>query len=194
MTVKQELQSEVHKLKYELSAIKKSVIEEQSFVINKNDLIRANSIAFFVDKQIMPVTLKSDNYKYGGFRGLRISLEVAIQNKEERSWGYRLWHEDDTYNHADFLCKKDGVVVNPTEEILDAIIRRRVSEIDPKDQYIGNTLNKVPDEYLTPELIKIKKDIAQSKLTNEIEHSKAELAKLQERVIQLQEKINSTAS
>jgi len=180
---------EIRKLNNDLSSIKKNLITQNSFIINKSELINAKSIAFFVKDQIMPSTLKSDKFSYGGFRGLKISMEISISTGEERSWGYKIWYEDDRYSSGDFLDPKEGIIINPTEEILNEIIHRRVREVDIKDQYLEHKIRNVPEHYLTTELLEIKRNIESEKLSRELEEKQRELKKISDQIENLKVKI-----
>lgn len=145
----QKLRDENRNLKYENEQITKTQINQQKFIINKTELINATTLALFPKDSIMPKVLNSDKKN---FRGLKISMEATITESGERYWGYNLYFEDN-WASSDFLCPKYGILINPTEEQIDEVIKKRLIEFKFADYKIAH----VPDKYLSEEQLKVKK-------------------------------------
>lgn len=120
--------------------ISKTQINNQKFIINKNELLKANSIVMFPKDSVMPIMKeKKDSY-----RGLKISFVFSLLEYEvERSWGYKIYEEYES--GSSFLCQKDGVLIDPTEEDVANRIRARLAE----HKWDAHHLLQVPDEYLS---------------------------------------------
>jgi hypothetical protein len=173
------LRNSKSKAQYELDQITKTLLTKNKFIINRSDLINAESLVLFEKDKIMPIR-KDKNEK--SFRGLKVTMEVKISDGEERFWGYKLY-DDSGYNSGNFLCPKYGVMINPTDEEVNEVIIKRLSEFEFSDYH----LKGMDDKYLTKELIE-KRDVYSNNLqAKEKENLENELKKIQDRL----EKLNA---
>ncbi len=172
-----ELEIQKREIKHEVEQITKTQISNTKFIINRTDIINAKTLALFVKDRIMPITMDSTDKS---FRGLKLSTTIEICNGEERSWGYRLYF-DSNYSSGDLLCLKYGILINPTQQEIDDVIRKRLVEFVFSDYWIKT----VDDKYLTPELLKKKRDIITNENLREKEKLEIQIREAQEKLSKL---------
>lgn len=172
-----ELERQKRTLEYEILKITRTQISNEKFIVNKTELLNATTLALFVKDQIMPITLTNTEKS---FRGLRLAFTIELSNGQERSWGYKLYFED-RYTSGDYLCEKYGILINPTEEEIDATIRKRVLEFKFSDYWIKTT----DDKYLTPDLIIRKTDLIRTEKEKKREDLEKLLKETQEKLSKL---------
>ena len=143
------LKIEVVNLNREIINLRRTIINNEKFIINKTELINAKSIALFPKDRIIPLLLNSNDKS---FRSLKVSLEIEIGNNNERSWGYKISNSDNTFGY--FLDPEDGILINPTQEQIDEVIKAKVLRKKWQPYY----LSVVEDKYLTEDHIKIKQE------------------------------------
>ena len=168
---------EVRMKKLELEQAQKTQISNEKFIINRTELLKANTITMFPSGSIAPIT-KDKNDK--SFYGLKLSMEIKIQDGEANMWGYKLYHDyGDSYSYH--LDKKHGVFVDITEEQAIKISKQRQEEVSFNDSQISRT----PDKWLNDKNLAKKRLIVQkeeeekkSKLKEDIEKKQIELEKL----------------
>jgi len=170
------LEKQKKTLEYEIDKITKTQITNGKFIVNRTELLNATTLALFVKDRIMPITLTNTEKS---FRGLKLSLTIELSSGIERSWGYNLYYEN-IYEGGDYLCEKYGILINPTQDEIDATIRKRILEFKFSDYW----LKTVDDKYLTPDLIIQKTAIIRS----EKEKKRDDLEKL---LKETQEKLSS---
>ncbi len=168
--------------KYALDRINRTQIDQNRFIINRTELINAKTLVLFPKDRVMPLTLKSE----GSFRGLRLFIEVKILTGEENSWGYYIYKNgDNSYSHS--LCSKYGILINPTEEQIEEVIKKRVLEFEFSKSIIAYT----EDKYLTPTLIEVKRVFLKNENTVKKERMGKDIKELQEKLEELIEKQKS---
>lgn len=178
---KDELQNDIQSLMFEKSKLSDEVaklnttkITKDKFILNKTELINANTLALFARDSIMP---KVFDRKDKRFAGLKVAMETTITSNEERYWGYKLYF-DEGYSSGDFLCPKYGILINPTENEIKETIKKRLLEFKFDDYKIA----RIDDEYLTQSQI----DIKNTYLANE---KLKEREKLDKQLVEIQEKL-----
>lgn len=172
-----ELESKKRTVKNEVDQITKTQISNSKFIINRSDLLNAKSLALFVKDRPMPKIMDSSNKS---FRGLKVSLTVEISTGIERSWGYQLYYDYD--GSSDYLCEKYGILINPTQEEIDATIVKRLNEFEFSDYWMKN----VPDNYLSEAQKKNKTEYFESEKAKEVEKLKKQLQETEEKLSKLQ--------
>lgn len=172
-----ELQSKKRTIEYGINQITKTQVNNQKFIINKTELINAKVIVLFPKGQVMPYTMDNADKS---FRGLKISMEIKISEREERSWGYKLYY-DRGNDYGTFLCEKYGILIDPTEDQIEQTIFKRLSEIEFDD----NQIAKCDDKYLTEKQREIKNNFLSEKskkdkayLEKQIEEATKKLSQL----------------
>ncbi len=168
------LASEKSKLNNEVEKLTKTKITNNKFILNKTELINANTLALFSKDSIMPKVFDSKDKR---FAGLKVSMETTIGSNEERYWGYRLYF-DDGYGSGDFLCPKYGILINPTENEIEETIKKRLLEFKFDDYKISYVDNK----YLTPSQIDIKNTYIAKERLKQKENLDKQLAQIQEKL------------
>lgn len=169
------LGEEKRALEREVRELKTTQINVDKFIINRSDLINAQSLALFRSNYTMPLMLSEPK----NIRGLKVVLQVEVGTGNTNSWAYYILH--DGYSSGEHLCKKYGILINPTQDEIDLVIRKRLEEFTFNDHHIKLT----PDEYLSPELLAKKRELLQSDndgkakdLESKIQKYEEELAKL----------------
>lgn len=169
------LQNDRSKLTLEINSIQRTKIDNEKFIINRSELLKAKEVAYFTEKGIIPV-VKDKN-----LRGIKISLTISISDGEERAWGYKIYDsESDSY--GDYLDKKYGVIINPTSEQLDEIIIKRLSE----NRFEDRQISYVDDKYLSEKQIEIKKTYLDNQKQTELTRKRNEIEKLKEQLDRLE--------
>lgn len=169
-----ELESKKQTVKNEVDQLTKTQISNSKFVINRSDLINAKTLALFVKDRPLPKLMERSNKS---FRGLKVKLEIEISTGLEKSWGYNLYYDYD--GCSDYLCEKYGILINPTQEEIDAVIIKRLSEFKFSDYW----MKSVDDKYLTTEQVKQKNEYLESEKVKEKE-------KLEKQILEMQEKLS----
>ena len=170
-----DLENQKRGLKYEIEQLRKTQISKDKFIIDRSELVNATNLVLFTKDKVMPIRIDGKS-----IRGLKLSTTIELYNGNENSWGYEI-HED-YRDSGNILCKKYGILINPTEEEIEDVIRKRLLEFKFSEYYIKTT----DDKYLTTELIEMKKtiikkenDAAINRLENEIKASQQKLSALQ---------------
>ncbi len=173
-----ELESKKRTIKNEVEQIAKTQISNSKFIINRSELINATTLALFAKDRVMPIVLTN---KEKSFRGIKVLLEIELSDGKERAWGYKLQFD---YGNlmGEFLCEKYGILVNPTQEEIDATIVKRLAEFKFSDYW----MQKVDDKYLTTELRKRKNDYLEAEKTKEKERLEKQILETQEKLLVLQ--------
>lgn len=169
-------------LKNELESITKTQISQQKFIINKTELINAKTLALFPKGSVMPLTLENEDKN---FRGLKIVMEIKINEKEERSWGYKLFYDQGS-NYGTFLCQKYGVLINPTESEIEEIIIKRLSEFEFDDYKIAGC----NDKYLSEKQKQIKNKYLSEKEEKDSLYIEKQIKELSTRLNELKNKLS----
>lgn len=168
------LTAEKTKLNNEVEKLNTTKITKNCFILNKTDLINANTLALFAKDSIMPKVLDSKNKR---FRGLKVSMVTTVGSNEEKYWGYNLYF-DEGYSSGDFLCPKYGILINPTENEIDETIKKRLLEFKFDDYKIA----RVDDKYLTSYQIEIKNTYLANERLKEKEKLDKQLVEIQEKL------------
>jgi phenylpyruvate tautomerase PptA (4-oxalocrotonate tautomerase family) len=170
-----ELESKIYGLNSQITQLTRTQISNDKFIINKTDLINAKSLALFPKDRAMPYTMLSSEKN---FRGLKITFEIELSTSNERRWGCKLYH-DYGNSSGDFLCEKYGILINPTQEEIDEVIKKRLQEFE----FTPNQIKNVDDKYLTQKLLQQKIDFIASEKLKEKE-------KLEKLILDSQIKLN----
>lgn len=166
-----EMQAEERKLKHFISQIQKTKIDNEKYIINRTDLLNAKDVAVFHENKVMPTVKSKQKY------GLKLSIEIKMNTGEERVWSSQLYYEDDNYNSSDYIDQKQGILIDPTDDELDAIILKRVDKLKSNlSKLVG-----VPEKYLTPDLIQSLKEQKELEKAKKISGIDVEIKKLEER-------------
>lgn len=168
------LTSEKSKLSNEVAKLNTTKITKNKFILNKTELINANTLALFAKNSIMPKVFDSKDKK---FAGLKVLMETTVGSNEERYWGYKLYF-DDGYPSGDFLCPKYGILINPTENEIEETIKKRLLEFKFDDYKIA----LIDDKYLTSSQIKIKNTYLANERLKEKEKLDKQLVAIQEKL------------
>ena len=164
--------------KNELEKISKTVIDIDKFMINKNDLLKAKNIVLFPEGRIMPLMMTSKDNHY---RGIKISFSFSLIGVEgERAWGYQLNYDySDGYGHN--LCKKYGILIDPSSEEIESTIRKRLKEFE----FSESEISSVHEMYLSPDQVNIKNNflrknaaVQRANLEKQLEAIKSQIDKL----------------
>lgn len=161
-------------LQSEIENIQKTQISNEKFIINRTELLKANSLALFPKDKPMPILMD----KKESFYGLKLAIEIKISDGIERQWGYKLFYDDSGYMGSEYLCEKYGVLINPTQEDIDATIKKRLQEF----QFTDYWLCTVPDKYLTDEIKQKKSKYLVDKKAKEIVDLENQLETLQSKL------------
>lgn len=172
-----ELENKKRTVKNEVEQITKTQVANSKFIINRSDLINAKTLALFMKDRPLPKLMDSNNRS---FRGLKVSLTVEISTGFERSWGYQLYYDYD--GSSDYLCEKYGILINPTQEEIDAMIVKRLAEFKFSDHW----MKSVDDKYLTADLLKAKNEYLSSERIKEKERLEKQILETQEKLSKLQ--------
>ncbi len=172
-----ELESKKRTVKNEVEQITKTQVSNSKFIINRSDLINAKRLALFMKDRPLPKLMDSTNKS---FRGLKVSLTVEISTGLERSWGYSLYYDYD--GSSDYLCEKYGILINPTQEEVDAMIVKRLSEFKFSDHW----MKSVDDKYLTADQLKQKNEYLESERVKEKEKLEKQILETKEKLSKLQ--------
>lgn len=179
---KTELTKAVQELNLEKTYLNNYISQKTDFkkhIINKSELMRAKSIAFFVKGQLMPTSLKDK-----GVSGLKIHLQISIFRNEERAWGYKLYNDNGDYSEY-ITDPETDILIDKTQKEIDLATTERIKKIQDPSKIYEPYWVSIDNKYLTPELIKhkqkiIDKDIEDKKSNKlaKIEILKKELSKL----------------
>lgn len=144
-----ELEKKKRELEIEVESLNKTQIQNSKFIIDRSELINAKTIVFFKKGKAMPTVLDSKDVS---FKGLRVSLDINIYTGETSQWGAKIY-EYNSHTSGDAICPQYGILINPTQEDIDAAIINRLFSIEFSDRELSN----VPDMYLTGTLLDRKK-------------------------------------
>jgi len=118
----------------------------------------------FPEHEVEPIRHIASDKK--NFRGIKLSMEVRLTENEERYWGYKLYF-DDGYNSGRFLCKKYGVQIDPTPELVEEIYAKRIKEMNFSDSEIS----RVDDKYLSESQIERKVSYLKKEKENALKYA-----------------------
>lgn len=169
----EELENKKRSLQAEISRMTTTQINNQKFIVNRTELLNAKTLVLFPKDRIMPL---NKNLQGGYYRSeFKISMYLCVGNGEEKTWGYNIT-TDGREGISHYLCEKYGILIDPTDEQVDEVIRKRVSEFKFSDGVLLDT----PDEYLTPEMMERKNNYFQTQRNNEKNRLEKELEKIRE--------------
>ena len=168
-----ELENRKRTLKREVDQITQTQISEQKFIVNRNDLLKAKSIVLFPKDSIMPMHRDVSNIYRSEYK---IYLQVSVGDGEVQSWGYKIEAGREGISH--WLCPKNGLLIDPTQEEVDAVIMERAKSGTFPDYVIKNT----PDNYLTSEQLERKTNMLAMDKENEKRRLNDELNKITEKL------------
>ncbi len=136
-------------------------------------------MALFPKNMVMPYIRKSEDKS---MRGLKVISEISIADGSERSWGYKLYYDyNDSY--GEYLCEKYGILIDPTQEEIDAVIVKRLSELKFSEHQIAC----VEDRYLSEKLLSEKNAYLEEKKAKDKASKEAQIEKLKQELLKLQE-------
>jgi septal ring factor EnvC (AmiA/AmiB activator) len=162
-----EVTNEIHKIKYQLTDLKK-------FIINRKELKEAKRITVFEKGYIKPHTLSEKDKNH-----LKIQITIEVCDGEERAYFYN-WYGDN-WSNSSTVDMNYGFIVDKTDEEIIEITKKRAVDIDVKDWELRNADNK----YLTEDLILRKNKLLEDEEKKEIEKLKKEINIKKERLIEL---------
>jgi hypothetical protein len=139
------LHIERNQLKQEIIQLKSQKTDLSKYIINRSDIINATNCYVFVSGNPMPIHL--EKLKEG-----RMSFIINfLSNTINQIQVYK-----GNSSSGDFIEEKYGILCDPTEEELKGITYTRI--LDKRSYWMEHPqyLQHTPDEYLTPELIKVK--------------------------------------
>lgn len=149
-------------------------------IINKKQFMNAKSLAFFASGKLMPTTLEGDR-----IRGLKIALNISIFKNEERSWGYKLYHDYGDYSEY-IQDNESDILFDKTDEEIEVITIERIKKIQDPTKIQDRLWINIDDKYLTKELVNYKNAIIskenkeeKAKKQDQIDKAKKELEILQ---------------
>lgn len=173
------LNNDKSKLSLEVAQISRTKVDAEKFVINRSDILKAKSLALFPKDSVMPIIKKSEDKS---MRGLRVTLDISIADGKERSWGYKLYYDYNDH-YSQYLCEKYGILIDPTQEEIDAVIVKRLSELKFSEHQIAC----VEDRYLSEKLLINKNAYLEDKKAKDKASKEAEIKKLKQELLRLQE-------
>lgn len=175
------LRNDKSKLSIEVSQISKTKVDSENFIINRSDILKAKSLALFPKDSVMPLIRNSEDRS---MRGLKVIFEISIADGKEKSWGYKLYHDyNDTFSR--YLCEKYGILINPTQEEIDAVIVKRLSELEFSEYQIAS----VDDKYLSEKLLSVKNTYLEDKKAKDKALKEAQIEKLKQELKKLENNI-----
>ena len=173
------LNNDKSRLSIEVSQISKTKVDSDKFIINRSDILNAKSLALFPKNMVMPYIRKSEDKS---MRGLKVISEISIADGSERSWGYKLYYDyNDSY--GEYLCEKYGILIDPTQEEIDDVIVKRLSELEFSEYQISC----VDDKYLSEKLLAKKNVYLEDKRAKDKAKKEAEIEKLKQELLRLQQ-------
>lgn len=173
-----DLNREKAQISGEIEQGQKTLISREKFIINRSEILTAKSLALFVKDRPLPILMDNDNKS---FRGLKVSIEFELSSGGERKWGCQLYY--DYPNSSDSLCKKYGILINPSQQEIDEVITKRLAEF----KFHPHQLSRVDNKYLTPELIKEKNEYIASSKKKEEDDLEKKIKDLRERLNRLRD-------
>lgn len=173
-----EKKKELFSLKQEVAKTTKTQIDNQKFIINRSELLNANSLVLFPQRRIEPFIIKNEDH-YNRLRELKIQLFISLSSGEERSWGYKIYHESSDY--SEYLDEKYGYLINPTDEDIKShsIMRQSVIKFD------DDVIKRTPDNLLSEENLLRKSEILKEIKENEKKKLEDELEKTKKRLSEI---------
>lgn len=173
------LKNEKSKLNIEVANATRTKIDSERFIINRSDLLKADTLALFEKNRIMPMIKEKD---VKSFRGLKVILEIEVSTGKERCWGYKLY--EDYNSSGDFLCEKYGILINPTQEEIDVVIKKRLVEFEWEDRQLCN----VDDKYLSERQIEVKNIYLENEKQKSLVQKRNQIESLKKQLEQLESK------
>lgn len=174
----QELNTEKRKLSFEISQLGTTKINSEKFIINRSDILNAKTLALFPKNRILPILHDKEKKS---LRGLKVTLSVEISTGKQNAWGYQLY--EDYNSSSDYLCEKYGILINPTQEEIDEVIIKRLSEFEFDSRQIAS----VDDKYLSEKLLTIKSTYLEDKKAKDKAQKESQIEKLKQELLKLQQ-------
>lgn len=169
----------------ELEAIKRQKTDLEKLIINKGELREAKRLTIFESGRYTPIHITKNT------TDVKFSFELAANNGKVRVWAYKF--EFDSWSSSKYFDEKIGVLIDKTDEEILEIARVSVAENAESIKKYAHDLARIPDEYLTPELLELKTDNRITSELKQIEDTKAQIEKQQTLLRLLEEKhIKST--
>jgi len=172
-----ELQADKRKLSLEISQLGTTKINSEKFIVNRTDILNAKTLALFPKNKILPIIHDKEKRS---FRGLKVTLSVEISTGKQNAWGYQLYEDWDS--SSDYLCEKYGILINPTQEEIDEVIVKRLSEFE----FDSRQISYVDDKYLSDKHLGIKKAYLENEKAKKIADNKSQIANLKKQLEKLE--------
>lgn len=142
ITKLKKVEAKINILNETFKSIQDLTTDLSRIIINKEELLKATTIVYFVEGEIRPRYLGNDD-----IRNWTISFEIKTDDGLRRL---------KVTNSHDFASRKIdieiGLLINPDDKVVQSIARGRCKNVEVEDY----GLEKIHDFYLTPELIKRK--------------------------------------
>ena len=164
----------------ELEAIKRQKTDLEKLIINKGELREAKRLTIFSDGGYTPIHISKD------INDVKFSLYISANDGKLTCWHYKLTFNN--WSHSTNFDEKIGILIDKSDEEIHQIAENRVVENAEKIKKYPHTLNLIPDEYLTPELLEIKTTNRIASELKQIEDTKAQIEKQQTLLRLLEEK------
>lgn len=162
------LKGEKAQLDYQIANVKKTIVDKEKFIIDRSDILKAKEIVVFTTVDIMPIRKSEQLY------GFKLILTYEMRTGEEQGWTYMLYDEGGGFDYSKSIDKKDGYLIDPIEEEVDAIIFARVERFKDELQW----LERVPEKYLSEEIKTALGEKKQSDNEKELERIEFEINRL----------------
>jgi len=173
----QYLQTDKRKLSFEISQLGTTKVNSEKFIINRSDILNAKTLALFPKNRVLPILHDKEKKS---LRGLKVTLSVEISTGKQNAWGYQLYENYDS--SSDYLCEKYGILINPTQEEIDEVIIKRLSEFE----FDSRQISYVDDKYLSDKHIGIKKAYLENEKAKKIADNRSQIARLKEQLERLE--------
>ena len=153
-----EIETKIILAKRELSKIEALKTDIQKHIINRSDILRANSITVF--SHYKPYTLTESDEK----RSLRITYSIDVIEGKLSAWGCTLDREGRSGMNMS-INQKYGLLIDATEEEITEIGKQIVKDKEEISDWYLLRSDLLPDAYLTDDLKKKKEGINKKRET-----------------------------
>ena len=174
-------ETQLRLIKFDIAKETSTLVNNKNFIINKTEFLNAKRLVLFEQGRVMPIDSANRN---NNMRGLKLSFEIKLSEKQENAWGYKIY--DDALSSGNYLCPKYGYMINPTDEEVEERIWLRLKELEFNDWIIST----VDDKYLNEAQKLIKKNYRKTSLEKELAEKSKAIEDYSKRVEAIKQELN----
>lgn len=160
-------------------------VDRSNFIIDRTEILNAKRLVIFRDHQIMPLILKKNDTNDFDDLTILITMRAEKGIVEQKV----IFNSNDPFSSWNQSFDDHGLLIDPTDEEIDEIIRLR---LDSGMEFGDYDIMTCPDKYLPPALLEWKRQLVAKDVEKGIKRTEEEIERLTEKLEELKSKIIPT--